>query len=119
MSNLEYEEKLKEDVDVSEEHLNRKKRAAAEKAKMAQQDFERERERLIEERNNHDNLDKQYRIIDKNLLDLQTRSRVAEEDEQRKIFELSTRKNTILKLLEESKKREFFHYDQSKRLSSL
>lgn len=38
-SKLEYEEKLKEDTEVSEEHLNRKKRAAAEKAKMAQQDF--------------------------------------------------------------------------------
>lgn len=72
---------------------------------MAQQDFERERERLLEERNNHDNLDKQYRIIDKNLLDVQTRSRIAQEDEERKLFELTTRKNTILRLLEESRQR--------------
>lgn len=46
-SKFEYEEKLKEDTEVSEEHLNRKKKAVAEKAKMAQQDFERERERLL------------------------------------------------------------------------
>jgi len=49
-----------------------------EKSKFAQQDFERERDRLLEERNNHDELDKQYRIIDKKLIDIQTRSRVAE-----------------------------------------
>lgn len=72
---------------------------------MAQQDFERERERLLQERNNHDNLDKQYRIIDKNLLDVQTRSRIAQDDEERKLFELTTRKNTILRLLEESRQR--------------
>ena len=46
-SKFEYEENLKEDTEVSEEHLNRKKKAVAEKAKMAQQDFERERERLL------------------------------------------------------------------------
>lgn len=46
-SRLEYEEKLREDTEVSEEHLNRKKRVAAERAKVAQQDFERERGRLI------------------------------------------------------------------------
>lgn len=66
--------------------MNRKKRAAAEKAKMAQQDFERERQRLMEERINHDDLDKRYRIIDKQLLDIQTRSRLAQDDEEHRLF---------------------------------
>lgn len=45
-SQREYEDKLKEDAEISEEHIHRQKRAAAEKAKIAQQDFERERVRL-------------------------------------------------------------------------
>lgn len=57
-SNEEYHKKLAEDNDISEEHLNRQRKAAKERAKIAQQDFERERERLISERNEHDNLDK-------------------------------------------------------------
>lgn len=79
-SQLEYQQKLKEDAEVSEEHINRQKRATAEKAKIAQQDFERERERLNKERNEYDRIDKEFRLVDKQLLDLQARSRLAQEE---------------------------------------
>jgi hypothetical protein len=55
---------------------------------VAQQDFERERQRLLEERNNHDTLDKDYRVLDKQLLDLQARSKYSNEQEDRRIKEL-------------------------------
>lgn len=54
--------------------------------------------------------------MDKALLDLQTRSKIAQEDEERKLFEMNARKKTVLKLLEESKQRELYHYEQAKRL---
>ena len=71
---------MKEDNEVSEEHIHRQKRATAEKAKIAQQDFERERERLNKERNDYDKIDKEFRVVDKQLLDLQARSRMAQEE---------------------------------------
>ena len=73
---------------------------------MAQQDFERERQRLLEERNNHDTLDKDYRLLDKQLLDLQARSKYANEQEDRRIKELENRRKLVAKLLEDSKRRE-------------
>ena len=84
---------------------------------MAQQDFEWERERLNNERNEYDRIDKEFRLVDKQLLDLQARSRIAQEEEDRKIFELNTRKKTLLKLIDDSKQRELYHYEQSKKLS--
>jgi hypothetical protein len=64
-------------------------------------------------------LDKQYRVIDKQLADLQLKSRLAQDEEDKKIFELSTRKKTVLKLLEESRQRGLYHFEQSKKLSLL
>ena len=55
---------------------------------MAQGDFERQRQRLNEERNNHDALDKEYRALDKSLLDLQARSKFANEQEDRRLKDL-------------------------------
>lgn len=55
---------------------------------MAQQDFERQRQRLLEERNHHDALDKQYRALDKQLLDLQAKSRYENEQEERRLKDL-------------------------------
>ncbi len=55
---------------------------------MAQQDFERERQRLLEERNNHDALDKQYRALDKSLLDLEAKSKYDNEQEERRLKDL-------------------------------
>lgn len=52
------------------------------------------------------------------MLSLQGRSRAAEEEENRKIFEINTRKKTLLKLLEDSKQRELYHFEQSKKLSA-
>lgn len=101
---------------MSQEHRNRQQRAAQEKAKIAQEDFTKERDRLFEERNAYDDLDKKYRQVDKALLDLQTRSRIAQEDEDRKLFELETKKKTIMKLLEESRQRELYHFEQAKQL---
>jgi hypothetical protein len=37
-------------------------------------------------------LDKQYRVIDKQLADLQLKSRLAQDEEDKKIFELSHQK---------------------------
>jgi hypothetical protein len=64
-------------------------------------------------------LDKQYRVIDKQLADLQLKSRLAQDEEDKKIFELATRKKTVLKLLEESRQRGLYHFEQSKKLSLL
>lgn len=57
-------------------------------------------------------------MVEKALLSLQGRSRAAEEEENRKIFEINTRKKTLLKLLEDSKQRELYHFEQSKKLSA-
>lgn len=84
---------------------------------MAQQDFERERQRLLEERNNHDTLDKDYRLLDKQLLDLQARSKYANEQEDRRIKELENRRKLVAKLLEDSKRRELEHYDKAKAIT--
>ena len=51
------------------------------------------------------------------MLDLQARSRLAQEEEDRRIFELNTRKKTLLNLMEDSKQRELYHYEQAKKLS--
>lgn len=59
----------------------RQKRSEAEKAKVAQQDFELDRQRLINERN--DDLDRKNRIIEKKILDLKSKSRFDSEDEDR------------------------------------
>ena len=64
-------------------------------------------------------MDKQYRVIDKQLADLQLKSRLAQDEEDKKIFELATRKKTVLKLLEESRQRGLYHFEQSKKLSLL
>ena len=64
-------------------------------------------------------MDKQYREIDKQLADLQLKSRLAQDEEDKKIFELTTRKKTVLKLLEESRQRGLYHFEQSKKLSLL
>lgn len=72
---------MKENPAIAEEYFERQKRLDKEKSKVAQQDFERERQRLLEERNNHDALDKQYRVLDKSLLDLEAKSKYANEQE--------------------------------------
>ena len=64
-------------------------------------------------------MDKQYRVIDKQLADLQLKSRLAQDEEDKEIFELATRKKTVLKLLEESRQRGLYHFEQSKKLSLL
>lgn len=55
---------------------------------MAQQDFEKQRQRLMEERINHDQLDKEYRELDRALLDLQAKSKFATEQEDRRLKDL-------------------------------
>ena len=67
---------------------------------MAQQDFERQRQRLLEERNHHDALDRDYRVQDKALLDLQARSKYANEQEERKLRDLENRRKLIVRLLD-------------------
>jgi hypothetical protein len=42
-----------------------------------------DRQRLINERNTHDDLDRKNRIIEKKILDLKSKSRFASEDEDR------------------------------------
>jgi GTP1/Obg family GTP-binding protein len=76
-SQKDYEARLRENPDIAEEHFERQKRVEKERSKVAQQDFEKERQRLLEERNQHDDLDRQYRDLDKALLDLQAKSRFA------------------------------------------
>ena len=98
-SQIEDENHLKKDSEVTEEHKRREQRATQEKAKVAQSDFEKERERLLNERNEHDNLDKEHRFVEKNLLNLQTRSKVAHDEEERKLTELEMKKKTIKHLL--------------------
>lgn len=85
---------------------------------MAQQDFDKQRLRLVEERNNYDALDKTYRELDKALLDLQARSKFANEQEARRLKDLENRRKLIVKLLDESKKRELEHFDKSKALAA-
>ena len=70
-----YESRLRENPDIAEEHFERQKRIEREKSKVAQGDFEKQRQRLLEERNHHDNLDREYRDLDKTVLDLQARSK--------------------------------------------
>lgn len=60
---------------------------------------------MIKERNLYDDLDKQHRIVEKAILNLQSRSRNAQQDEDRVIRDLNIRKQTVLKLLEESRQR--------------
>jgi len=74
-----YESRLRENTDIAEEHFERQERIKKEKSKVAQQDFEIQRQRLLEERNKHDALDKEYRAYDKSLLDLQAKSKFAYE----------------------------------------
>ena len=61
---------------------------------------------MLEERNHHDNLDKEYRDLDKALLDLQARSKYASEQEDRRLKDWENRRKLVCKLLDESKKRE-------------
>jgi hypothetical protein len=85
---------------------------------VAQQDFERQRQRLLEERNHHDALDKDYRAVDKELLDLQAKSKYANEQEDRRLKDLENRRKLITKLLAESKQRELEHFDKAKAIAA-
>lgn len=115
---LDYDNRLKENPDIAEEHFERQKRLEKEKSKVAQQDFERQRARLLEERNIHDGLDKEHRQLDKKILDLVAKSKLANEQEERRLKDLENRRKLITKLLDESKKRELEHYDKSKALAA-
>jgi hypothetical protein len=99
LSQLEYQKKLTEDSEVSEEHLSRRRRASAEQARFAQQDFEREKQQLVQERGNQEALNLQCAALDRRLVDLQSKSRLVEEDEDRKLLELNARKSSLLRLL--------------------
>jgi hypothetical protein len=89
-----------------------------ERSKVASQDFETQRQRLLEERNQHDALDKEYRELDKKLLDLQARSKYANEQEDRRLKDLENRRKLVVRLLDESKKRELEHFDKAKAVAA-
>jgi hypothetical protein len=99
--------------------MGRKKKEAEERAKVAQVDMEVERERLLKEQNCYDDLDKEHRVIAKLISDLKIRSTRAEEDEERFLTDLKRQKLEVVKLIQESRAREDYHYDQSKRLADL
>jgi DNA repair exonuclease SbcCD ATPase subunit len=113
---MEYEKKLKEDIGVSEEHLSRRKRVGAEQIRFALRDFEQDKEMLVEERNNMEELNRQWGELDRRFGELQRSSRENEEEENRKLEELNGRKVTLCRLIEESRGRELFHFEQSKKL---
>ena len=113
-----YQNRLRENPDIAEEHFQRQKRVEKERSKVATQDFDTQRQRLTEERNHHDALDKEYRDLDKNLLDLQARSKYANEQEDRRLKDLENRRKLIVRLLEESKKRELEHFDKAKAIAA-
>ena len=113
-----YESRLRENPDLAEEHFERQKRVDKERSKVAQQDLEKQRTRLLEERNSHDKLDREYRDLDKALLDLQAKSKFATEQEDRRLKDLENRRKLVTKLLEESKKRELDHCDRAKAIAA-
>ena len=117
-SQKDYENRLRENPDIAEEHYERKKRVEKERSKDAQKDFETQRCRLLEERNSHDALDREYRELDKALLDVQARSKFANEQEERRLKDLENRRKLVVRLLDESKKRELDHFDRAKAIAA-
>ena len=72
---------------------------------------------MVQERNNSDRLEKDYQLLDRAILDLQNRSKLAQDQEERRIIELELRRKQVVKVLNESKDREFMHYERSKQLA--
>jgi hypothetical protein len=72
----------------------------------------------MEERINHDQLDKEYRELDRALLDLQAKSKFATEQEDRRLKDLENRRKLVTRLLDESKKRELEHFDKAKAIAA-
>lgn len=72
---------------------------------------------MVQERNNYDRLEKDYNLLDRAILDLQNRSRLAHDQEERRIIELELRRKQVVKLFNESKDRELIHYERSKALA--
>jgi hypothetical protein len=56
-------------------------------------------------------------MLDRAILDLQNRSRLAHDKEERRVIELEIRRKQVVKLLNESKDRELVHYDRSRQLA--
>jgi hypothetical protein len=56
-------------------------------------------------------------MLDRAILDLQNRSRLAHDKEERRVIELEIRRKQVVKLLSESKDRELLHYDRSRQLA--
>ena len=66
---------------------------------------------------NYDGLQAQYKNLDRSMLDLQNRSKLALDSEERRHIQLALRKKQLMKLLEESKQRELMHYERAKQLA--
>lgn len=49
-------------------------------------------------------------MLDRAILDLQNRSKIAHDQEERRVIELEIRRKQVVKLLGDSKQREVMHY---------